>query len=567
MRPTAAFLRHAPLGAFVAVSVLLSFAVHRDGHYWGDDFALYIRQSKGLVDGNWAQVISDNHFMLENSGGWNTFSPYVYPWGVPLLLAPFYWKWGLDYEHLKWLGVICLAVFLVCFNRITERRIGYGAALALTAAIGCSLPFVTQTNTIQSEMPFLAFVGLSLWAIDRVRIRDGWEGDRLAPLIGVGLVLAFTFNIRREGLALVAALVATHLAYLAATKRGAGWWRTTRWKRLATPYTTFVAAVAGFQLLLPSVLAPRYPGDGLDNLKQNVPFYRDVFATHLGFWRPYRANYEVLGSVGLGQTLFRAVLWLLAIGIVLRLVRHWREDAVLFGYLAATSYATGRFWAHEARYLLQLTPFLLYFAAQALPSLAAVVSARGRRAASATRAAEPDPEPLGPDASATATSADPEPAADDAGDIDGRPADGGPHPAPLLTRLAIGVVVAGLAGIALLGFSAARGEADRTSVSNAGADQDGPTDPSTAQMWVAVRDNTRADDVVAFFRARAMTLMTDRRSIQNGSLDVILRNADYFAMQKGSTYSQPGVSDEQAIEYGMTKVWENDRYVLWEIPQ
>lgn len=549
MRVTPALLRHAPLGALVAVSVLLALAVHRDGHFWGDDFALYIRQSKGLVDGNWAQVISDNHFMLDNSGGWNTFSPYVYPWGVPLLLAPFYWKWGLDYEHLKLLGVISFAVFLVCFNRVTERRIGYGAALGLTAAIGCSLPFLAQTNTIQSEMPFLACVGLTLWAIDRVASRDAWQGDRIAPLIGVGLLLAFAFNVRREGLALIAALVAAHLAHLAAAEHGPGWWRAVRWKRLATPYVTFVAAVIGFQLLLPSVLAPRYPGDGLQNLKDNVPFYRDVFATHLGFWRPYRADFEVLGSVGLGHALFRGVLWLVAIGIVVRLVRHWREDAPLLGYTAAATFATGRFWAHEARYLLQLSPFLLYFAAQALPSLARLVDARRGKDPAATEPATAEEAPELSD----------EPSApDDAAAPAGR---------PVLTRIATGVVVAGLAGIALLGFSAARGEADRVHAANAtGRAQDGPTDPSTADMWVAVRANTRADDVVAFFRARAMTLETDRRSIQNTSLDVILRNADYFSMQKGSTYSQPDVSEAEAAEYGMTKIWENDRYVLWKIP-
>jgi hypothetical protein len=548
VRSPPALLRYAPLGAFVAVSVLLSLAVHRDGHHWGDDFALYIRQAKSLVEGNTAQVISDNRFSLENSGGWNSFSPYVYPWGVPILLAPFYWQWGLDYEHLKWLGVICFAVFLVAFNRITERRIGYGPALALTAAIGCSLPFLGQTNSVQSEMPFLAFIGLSLWAIDRLSASRSWEGDRLVPLVGVGLLLAFTFNIRREGLAVVAALVATHLAYLASTKRGPGWWRAVRWKRLATPYTTFVVAVLSFQLALPSVLAPRYAGDGLDNLRENVPFYRDELAAHLGFRRPYRADFEVLGSVGLGHTLFRAILWLLAIGILVRLLRYWREDAPLLGYAAATAYATGRFWAHEARYLLQLSPFLLYFAAQALPSLARLVTER--RTLASTNAVAGD-EPAGPTtANDPATGSAPPP------DV-----------APLI-RVAVAIVVAGLAGIALLGFSAARGEAERTDAGNAtGLPQDGPTLPMVEEMWAAVRTFTRADDIVAFPRARAMTLHTDRRSIQNGSLDVILRNADYFAMRKNSDYSQPDVSDAEGAQAGMAKIWENDLYVLWRLPE
>lgn len=561
MRPPPALLRYAPLGAFVAVAVLLSLAVHRDGHHWGDDFALYIRQAKSLVEGNTAQVISDNRYSLENSGGWNSFSPYVYPWGVPMLLAPFYWQWGLDYEHLKWLGVICFAVFLVAFNRITERRIGYGAALALTAAIGCSLPFLGQTNSVQSEMPFLAFIGLSLWAIDRLSASRAWEGDRLVPLVGLGLLLAFTFNIRREGLAAVAALVATHVAYLASTKRGAGWWRDVQWKRLATPYTTFVIAVLSFQLALPSVLAPRYDNDGLHNFGENLRFYDDEFARHLGFLRPYRPDYEVLGSVDLGHWLFRGVVCLLVIGVLVRLLRYWKEDAPLLGYAAATAFATGRFWAHEARYLLQLSPFLLYFAAQALPSLARVVTER-RTMAAGRASTEVDPAVPGPPLAATT----PGTAGDGGAPTEGTTVMPATAP-PALIRIAVAVVVAGLAGIAVLGFSATRGEADRTEAGNAtGVAQDGPTHPLVEQMWTAVRTFTRGDDIVAFPRARAMTLHTDRRSIQNGSLDVILRNADYFAMRKGSDYSQPDVSAAEAAEVGMTMVWENDWYVLWRLP-
>jgi hypothetical protein len=87
------------------------------------------------------------------------------------------------------------------------------------------------------------------------------------------------------------------------------------------------------------------------------------------------------------------------------------------------------------------------------------------------------------------------------------------------------------------------------------------------EMWAAVEQYTRADDVVAFFRSRAMTLQTDRRSIQSGGLETILDAADYYAMEKGSNYSQPDVSDDQAAEVGMVKVWENTKFVLWKIPR
>jgi hypothetical protein len=38
-------------------------------------------------------------------------------------------------------------------------------------------------------------------------------------------------------------------------------------------------------------------------------------------------------------------------------------------------------------------------------------------------------------------------------------------------------------------------------------------------------------------------------------------------MEKGSNYSQPDVSDEQAAQAGLVKVWENAKFVLWKIPR
>src|SRR5581483_4262528 len=61
--------------------------------------------------------------------------------------------------------------------------------------------------------PFLCFVGLSLWWMERCRIR-GILTTRTRDLVVLGLLLAFTLNIRREGVALIPALVALHLTVL-----------------------------------------------------------------------------------------------------------------------------------------------------------------------------------------------------------------------------------------------------------------------------------------------------------------------------------------------------------------
>ena len=94
----------------------------------------------------------------------------------------------------------------------------------------------------------------------------------------------------------------------------------------------------------------------------------------------------------------------------------------------------------------------------------------------------------------------------------------------------------------------------------------GPEDPSSKEMFAAVQEFTRGDDKVGFFRARAMNLYTDRQSVQLTTLPDILDKADYYAMAKDSTYSQKLLTDQEAADAGLTKVWENPQWVLWRVP-
>jgi hypothetical protein len=72
--------------------------------------------------------------------------------------------------------------------------------------------------------------------------------------------------------------------------------------------------------------------------------------------------------------------------------------------------------------------------------------------------------------------------------------------------------------------------------------------------------------VIAFFRARTMTLLTDRRSIQTSSLDKIRGRADYFAQRRGRTFWQPPLTEAQARELGFEEVWSDPLWILWRIP-
>ena len=63
-----------------------------------------------------------------------------------------------------------------------------------------------------------------------------------------------------------------------------------------------------------------------------------------------------------------------------------------------------------------------------------------------------------------------------------------------------------------------------------------------------------------------MTLYTDRRTIQTTEMDRVLQRADYYAQQRGSDYSPPGITEFEALQLGLREVWSDARWVLWKVP-
>lgn len=486
---------------------------HFGGVDWGDDFALYLRQARSLTIGNVGEVISTNRFTVDNSG-WHTFSPYVYPWGWPLLLAPFYAVLGLNYPIFKFLEVLSLCVFLFVFYVLVRRRTGPVPAMILMLLIGLSPAFVGATDTVLSDLPYLCFVGVSLWWMDRCRLAGILRASR-RQLITLGLLLAFTYNVRREGIALLPALAALQAAALLGPAGVRGAWRA-RWranaKDIALPYLAFGGAVVGFQLLLPTVLFPGAPGTGLSNISARLLYNRDVLAEHIGLKDPGQ-HMLLFHSEANARHALAVIVGLAIVGVLARLVHRGEEDASLAAYLCVSSFLMLISPYEASRYLFTITPLLMYFAYQALPTLVEMAPLRS------------------PNWGAAA---------------------------------AIAPAVA-LVGLVMLNGSDLRHSTDYHRVYHYTVN--GPEDAASKQMLTAVRDMTRASDVILFFRARAMTFYTDRPAIMGSNLDLLLKRADWYVMVKNSTYVQTPVTDDEAAARGLTKAWENGEYVLWRVPR
>ncbi len=496
------------LGAVIFGVAVLAALLQRNGHTQGDDFALFLRQARSLFDGDTVAVIADNRFSVINSG--QQFSPPGYPWGWPLVLAPFVRFWGLDYERLKLLEIAALCIWLVLLHGIVRRRIGWLPAIVVVAVVGTAPAYLEHTDELLSELPYLAVVGVVIWWYDRIRTHGDLLGATTRQLVVLGLLGAAAFNVRREGIVLIGVIaaaqlldlahhIARHVARtradpttvpLAARLRGLV-------PALLTPHLAFVGGIIAWQLLLPTTLLPDN-----DNSFGNVD----------DRLRELPANLADQLALGLRPQVGIAVLALAGVGAVIGLRRRAPADLPIIVLVVLSSLTIGTHFREVGRYWLQVTPWILYFVAAALTGLVPPLFRHRHR--------------LG-----------------------------------LATALAPLVILIGAHGVVLAGDVR-----DARSFDADGHVQWGPTHPVVVPVYDAVRTHTPPDATIAFYRARTMTLLTDRRAIQTMRIEGVLANADYFAQWRGSGYAQSDMEPDEARALGMVEVWSDPTWILWRLP-
>lgn len=506
--------RWVALPLLVALAGALAIALHRNGHTQGDDFALYLRQARSIFDGDIGAVVADNRFAVLNSDA--TFSPIAYPWVWPLVLSPFVHLWGFDYDRLKLVEVGLYCVWLVLLHGIVRRRLGRIVAIAVVAVFATAPAYLAHTDQLLTEIPHLVAVAGFIWWYDRVRSRTNLLDASFADLVTLGALVTVAFNVRRESIVLLGVIAVMQVYDVVQEQRGASSVGIRdRWRELATPYIAFAVSAAVFQLLLPTALLPDNGNDS-SFLDDRMREYPAILSQQLG-----------LGDrAGIGT----AIVVLAVVGVVLGVRRRPTLDGplALIGFLSAVAISTHL--RKVDRYWFQITPWIVYFATvaclEAARAVAAALTARGPASPSTTRRATSTPT------MAVALAG----------------------VAPLLVVVACHLAV--LPGDVR----------DARDYDAAGRVQSGPSNPLVAPIFEAVNELTPPDATIAYFRARTMTLLTDRRAMQTSSLDRIAQNADYFAQRRDSTYWQPSLTTTQARAAGWEEIWSDPRWVLWRIP-
>lgn len=488
------------VGAMAAVML----ATHRAGHWWGDDWALYLRQADGLVSGRPGRVLAENEFTVTMSDG-PAFSPPLYPWGFPIVLAPFVAVWGNDIDRLAIVPVLSACAFACAWYVLARARIGVVPAMVGTVAVTLSPVLLGWTELIQSEWTFMAVTAWALVVLDRASGRLVGSAARWTTLVGVGLWTAAAFSVRREGLALVAAVGAAQLAAL--LRRGSERPPIDRrlGMQLVAPHAAALGAVWLLQLALPSTVIPRYSGTSVWNTWR---FRRD-HVEHLleiaGLKRPWERDPTVFGNATLGWAA-AGLFFGISIPAVIRALGR-RDDVHLAVYAVVAFVIGASFRVPVNRYVATVAPIMVL--------LALALVARLPRPPRAVWLV------------------------------------------PAATTMFVGVIAAG-------NLANAHVRIDRAgAAAAAGAIEWGPTHPDAVAMFDQVRVLTEPDDVIGAPKARAMTWATGRLAVQVDEyravpdLDVVVDLALVVA--------EPGTEIHQTLldHPRFDRVWSNTRFTLF----
>lgn len=488
------------LASFAITALLLT-----PGHFWGDDWTLYVRQAEGILHLRTGDVVRDARFTVDESIG-PAFSPRVYPWGTALLLLAPIAVFGRHIAALKLTMAFSMGVVTMTFFAVSRRRMGYAAAFGAACCIALSLPMLRWADVIGSDIPYVAAVGVCLAVFARWHTMGGFDRRRVIVLGALG---AITFAFRQEGLTMFVALMA-----------GVAWsgvWASRTMASVKATAVNLTAGVATFVgvtlvgwILLPYELLPSYEGSGIGRIRPSIFPYLRAMGDQYGVFSGARNRIEALDQPWLGWTLIVLGSAFVVVGVGTLLRRHDALDVVLVLALGFHAYAAFTALHSNSRYLYTTVALVTVVGAQGIATIAQMV---GR----ATRA-----------------------------------------PAWILVAmLALPAVWVQVPRY----FDATERAADAR---DRNAPWNGPFEPSAAEMLVAVEQFTAPGDVVGFRKARAITLFTDRSAVQTPWPSAVPPIADWYVSEKDKSgkFVPP---TESVCDCTATEAWSNRTYTLYQL--
>lgn len=199
-RPSAGMLCALLIGVFYLSTI-------REGHEWGDDFSMYIRQAQNIARG---EPYAETGYIYNPQNP--AVGPRVYPPGFPLLLAPVVGTFGLDLQPMKILVLTFFVGSLLVIIPLFRNLLPLPYVVALVIIVGLNPFFWELKDHVLSDVPFLFLTLLSLYLFTEADTAHPSGGRRgtLAVLSGVAAYAAYAT--RTLGLVLIPCFVVHDLS-------------------------------------------------------------------------------------------------------------------------------------------------------------------------------------------------------------------------------------------------------------------------------------------------------------------------------------------------------------------
>lgn len=343
-----------------------------EGHDWGGDFALYLRQAQSVLDGSSEELLAQNTYAMEQStqqeGPNPQLGPHLYPWGFPLLLSPIVALFGFSFTAIKvYIILFFLLSLWVCYH-LFQPRIGAVRSLWLVAVLGFNPFLLTFVDTINSDIPFLFFALLSILFIEKTLGYRKLFINKTITYLLTGFLIYFSFLVRTNGIVLIGVLGIGHLIkWYHPLKNSFAKTFQQEWKELL-PYLSFLVCWFLFKAWLPggssshlAFLMRLTPG----KLLYNIMYYIELPA-------------EFYAGVVFPYLIYGITIPFLLLGIYKRC--RLMPD-ILYLVFCAASLVVFIIWPpiQGLRFIFTLLPFYLYFVFIGLSSAEVVARSENER--------------------------------------------------------------------------------------------------------------------------------------------------------------------------------------------
>ena len=190
---------------------ILLLATESSGQNWGGDFSQYLLHARNIVEGRPYAEIGYIH---------NTFvffvGPSLYPPVFPLLLAPFYSLFGLDWFVLKAVVIasFCLALYLV--TSLQQIRLSRAHQFVIIFILALNPCFWRMKDDVMSDFPFMLICLLTLLALSKRYVKEttGYRDAKNKSWsfsVLMGLLLYLSFATRGIGIVFIPAVLCFEL--------------------------------------------------------------------------------------------------------------------------------------------------------------------------------------------------------------------------------------------------------------------------------------------------------------------------------------------------------------------